>query len=235
MADKRNILDLVQKCLNLGKSPNENEAAVAIATAQALIEKYNLSDEDLRREETTSTTQAKMVNIPVPIGQSEWKRYLLNCIASQHFCKTVISGKNLHFLGREVNVYASLMISSWIIPQLENLAFFEAHTYTGPESKLRYRNSVLWGASTTIYKRLQESRAERITHSTNLKALIVNLATETTNYTREQYPRLTTHGGSDTPLSGEGYARGRAAGESIDLHGSRHQIEGGPKLLPSGE
>jgi len=234
MAEKEKVLELIQKCLNLGKSPNEYEAAAAMAKASELLERYNLSLADIRREETTATDQTKMVKITVPVGNSEWKRDLLNLIATQYFCRTVISGKNLHFLGREVNVYAALTVGAWIVPQLENIAFFESHTYDGPIPKLRYRNSILFGAISIIRQRMREERDERVAHSSNLNALIVNLFAETTSYLHKQFPRLGKHYGSQTSLSGEGYARGRTVGGTIDLHGSRHQVNGGPKALPSG-
>ncbi|SKA52734.1 DUF7168 domain-containing protein [Photobacterium toruni] len=49
-------LNKVQKCLELAKSGNANEAANALAMAQKLMRKYGLSDEDIQFIEMGETT-----------------------------------------------------------------------------------------------------------------------------------------------------------------------------------
>lgn len=45
--DKEKVLDKIKKCLALGKSANEHEAAQALKQAQALMPKYEISDADV--------------------------------------------------------------------------------------------------------------------------------------------------------------------------------------------
>ncbi|MFC0020178.1 DUF2786 domain-containing protein [Neisseria gonorrhoeae] len=40
--DKEKVLDKIKKCLALGRSANEHEAAQALRQAQALMEKYKV-------------------------------------------------------------------------------------------------------------------------------------------------------------------------------------------------
>lgn len=45
--DKEKVLDKIKKCLALGRSANEHEAAQALRQAQALMEKYKVNAEDI--------------------------------------------------------------------------------------------------------------------------------------------------------------------------------------------
>lgn len=47
MMGRAKILDKIKKCMALGKSPNEHEAAAAIRQAQKLMDKYGITDLDL--------------------------------------------------------------------------------------------------------------------------------------------------------------------------------------------
>lgn len=222
------ILDLIKKCLALGKSPNEHEAALAMSKAQELLEKYNLSMRDIQTEEQFKAPN--MVNLEVPIGSSEWKRYLVHYIAENNFCRVLISGKDIHILGRETNVISVLVMASWIVVQLENIAWVETHTYSGPLSKLRFRNSFLWGAINRIRDRLKEGRQVRTSVDPNLNALVVNLTGEVANYYRQQYPRVSSHH-TEAHIDDGAYARGQEAGDRISLYGSNRQVEDKGHLL----
>lgn len=45
--DKQKVLEKIKKCLALGESANEHEAAQAIRQAQILMEKYGISEMDV--------------------------------------------------------------------------------------------------------------------------------------------------------------------------------------------
>ena len=45
--DKKKVLDKIKKCLALGQSANEHEAAQALKQAQALMEKYEVNAADI--------------------------------------------------------------------------------------------------------------------------------------------------------------------------------------------
>ena len=228
METKDSIVDLIQKCLNLGKSPNEHEAQLAMSKAQELLEKYNLTLADLKPEEQQA--HINMVSIPVPIGRSEWKRRLIHYIAQQSFCKVVISGEKVYVLGRSANVYSTLVMASWIVAQLENIAWLETTTYAGYLPKLRFRDSFLWGAIDRISERLKEERQTREATSPNLHALVVNLSTEVSLYTSTQFPHMSSHHIGKS-FSSEAYQKGRAAGDTVSIYGGDRQLHSSQKLL----
>ena len=51
--DKEKILDKIKKCLALGQSENEHEAAQALKQAQALMEKYEVNAVDIALSEVS--------------------------------------------------------------------------------------------------------------------------------------------------------------------------------------
>ena len=226
------ITDLVQKLLNLSKSPNEHEAALALQKAQELLEQHNLTLADLELKADTIRT-LNMVNIPVPIGGTQWKIYMLNSISQLNFCHCVVIGKETHILGREENVLSSIVMASWIISQLENIAFTAVVSYEGPVPKLKWKNSFLWGAEERVSQRLREEKSKRLQSSSNLTALTVDLKAETNRWVGEQYRNLKRHQSSTTSLSSDGYNAGREAGDRVSLYGTSHQLKGGSQLLLS--
>jgi len=218
-----NIIELIQKCLALGKSPNENEASLAMSKAQELLEKYNLTLAQIEVDKSTKQELPNMVNIPIPLGRAEWKRSLIHYIAQGTFCKVVITGDKVVVLGRQANVFSTLVMASWIVAQLESIAWYETTTYSGNIPKLRFRDSFLNGAINRIDERLREERKTREVVNPNLKALVVNLSRETQLYTRTIFPHLGSHN-SNKSFSNEAYQKGRAAGDKVSLTGSNQQL-----------
>src|ERR1700733_4555799 len=45
--DRAKILDKIQKCLSLGASPNEHEAAAAMRQAQKLMERHGVTEAEI--------------------------------------------------------------------------------------------------------------------------------------------------------------------------------------------
>lgn len=85
--EKERILTKIQKCLNLSKSSNPNEAAQALKQAQALMRKHNIDAgvvndcSEIAASEKLQATKTK--NMP------EWVAILLSSI-QQTFCVTAI-------------------------------------------------------------------------------------------------------------------------------------------------
>lgn len=176
MENNGKVIDLIQKLLALSTSSNENEATLALKKAQELLEKYNLSMRDIPMEDIIQ--DIKMVDLKVPIESKEWKKYLVHYIAQSNFCTTVLSLGKIHILGRNTNVVVTVIMSSWIMEQLDRIAWTETHFYTGPTSKIKFRNSFLWGAVDRINQRLKEGTNGRTQVSPGLRALIVDLKGE---------------------------------------------------------
>ena len=233
MENREKITELIEKLLNLSKSSNENEASLALSKAQELLEKYNLTLADLQDRADTSP-YLNMINIPVPLGNSQWKLTLTYRIAKLNFCSVVLEGTNCHVLGREENVYSVLAMASWLIAQLDSIAYLETFTYSGPVQKLRWRNSFLVGAVNRVVDRLKDERSKRLNQNQNLQALVISLGTELQVYIQKEYPRLSHKARTQTSLNRDGYNAGQAAGNRVSLYGSNSQLETGRLQLNGG-
>lgn len=158
MTDKpeERIINLIQRCLALSESSNEHEAAAAMRKVQELLEKHNL---DMRTvQEMPAEDAIQMADIPIPIGTDNWRRDLLTYVAQANFCEAIITGHQVHLLGRSVNASATFLTGIWIINQLDIMADVKTAAYSGVLGKRKFRNSFLHGAVARINERLIEGR-----------------------------------------------------------------------------
>ncbi|MCZ4065923.1 DUF2786 domain-containing protein [Oxalobacter aliiformigenes] len=94
MIDQK-ILDKIKKCLELSKSNNENEAAVALAQARKLMDLHQVSMDDIdlaavKRERQSSTAQERP---PV------WETTLALDIAAIFGCRSTFGDGKYSFIG----------------------------------------------------------------------------------------------------------------------------------------
>ena len=246
--DLDKIADLIRKCLALSGSPNENEAALAMAKAQELLEKYNLSLAEVKQ---TSSVLPELIEGEVEYESKEWLRSLYQIIAKHNFCEVVghsYSGK-LSIIGRYVNVCAAVETSSWLRQQVERICLAETsgaitpYTYHGngrlsfagrsPVDVKSYRVGFLTGIVARIGQRLDELANQRREIIPTLTALTINLMAESRSFTNQLYPRLMQHVGSR--VNGLGYQAGVVAGDKVGLTPPSRHVEGGPLRLGGGK
>jgi len=239
------VIDLIRKCLALADSPNENEAALAMAKAQELLERYNLS---LAQVKDTVTTIPDLIEGEVDYEHKEWLRRLFFTVARHNFCKTVghpSTGKE-SIIGRYTNVCMTVEMAYWLRSQIERIAMeettsdklyqFDSSTGTinhwGVPSTREYRKGFLVGIVARISQRLQELADQRRTETPSLTALTVNLMAEATGYMTQLYPRLVK--GTMSTVNSYGYNAGLRAGDRVGLTPPSRHVDGGPLRLNSG-
>ena len=235
------IVDLIRKCLALAESPNENEAAAAMAKAQELLDKYNLSLADVSVEEQKTPDLIE--------GETEyderWEVTLYGGIARENFCRVIYShySHKVSILGRMPNVCATVEMAHWLIPQLERLALSARSSYTeyrlnygeiqrGASSR-QFRIDFLAGAIRRVIERLRELNVSRRSVIPEMLALTVNLQYEADIFFRNKYPHT-----SSTRLSvgnSGGYSAGRAAADGVSIVAPSRQVESGGRYLNSGK
>lgn len=81
---RKDAIDKIKKCLALAKSANEHEAAAALRQAQALMEKFNIEDDDVLASEV-SEFSAKAANQK----PSNWEALLSQVVAESCGCKLI--------------------------------------------------------------------------------------------------------------------------------------------------
>lgn len=87
--DKEDILRKIKHCLALSKSANENEAAMALRQAHAMMEKYGITHEDIQladiQEAKAETTASK--------NPHQYQVYLARIVAHIFGCKFYIGNE----------------------------------------------------------------------------------------------------------------------------------------------
>lgn len=232
------IIDLIRKCLALSKSSNEHEASLALAKAQELLEKYNLSmaEVSIEQNKTPDLIKGKIS------FEERWQSLLIHNIARLNFCRTIrlsdkgtVKENTIFVLGRTPNVMVTYELASWLIPQLIKISLDEYSKQGGeygfdpetlkltvnPVSGRRWRQDFMAGITHRVIRRLEELGKERQAVNPSLVALTVNLSAESQAFLDREYPhRISSyhsHGYS------AGYYAGQSAGDRVGLTApSRH-------------
>ena len=104
--DKKKVLDKIKKCLALGQSANEYEAAQALRQAQALMEKYEVNAVDIALSEVSE----QKVDRKMAFKLANWQWRVANMIADVFGCQSYQRGKTMMFYGignrAEISAYA---------------------------------------------------------------------------------------------------------------------------------
>lgn len=93
--DKNKVLDKIKKCLALSKSANEHEAARALKQAQSLMEKYQVTDNDV----VLSEIRNEAADRHMAARLSPWQWDVAHMIADVFGCQKYKRGNAIHFYG----------------------------------------------------------------------------------------------------------------------------------------
>jgi hypothetical protein len=214
-----NVVGLIQKLLALSKSPNENEAAAAMAKAQELLIKYNLDMATVQTPTKQDSDEAGMMNEIVDFSDFEkWQSILINAVSTRNFCKIIrISGEEFHILGKKANVRSVEAMYNWLEPQIIRLIDQSGF-------KRGDKTSFAMGIISTIGKKLDESKEAYQVKYSESRALIVNVQREVDGWFKSEYPH-TTHSRT-TCTNGSAYGAGQQAGHGVSVYGSSRQVSG---------
>lgn len=109
------VIEKIRKCLALSKSANENEAAVALKQAQALLKRHRLSERDIEFSQIKKHT---MVNDIKRMRFLETR--LAQMVASVFECKFLMSAKqDFIFYGIEPNLTIAEYAYNTLLPVLK--------------------------------------------------------------------------------------------------------------------
>ena len=104
--DKEKVLDKIKKCLALGQSANEHEAAQALKQAQALMEKYEVNAVDI----ALSRVSEQKADRKMAFKLADWQWGIANMIADIFGSQSYQRGKTMMFYGignrAEISAYA---------------------------------------------------------------------------------------------------------------------------------
>lgn len=217
------LQDTIKKLLAMAEhtGSNENEAAIALSKAQALLFKHNLTMADIKRD-TQDTTPAGIGKIDIQESQGySWKSSLINVIANANLCKVIGGSKELHIFGTYDNVKSVLEMYYWICPQLSMMAEREYRAYKndeGSECGRTWKSAFYYGAIATIRSKLQTPFNEFASGPGT--AIVVSNDSLVKDAVKRVYPYIR-HTTRRVSRGSDGYSSGRTAGNGIRLSPQR--------------
>lgn len=220
-----NITEKIRKLLAMAEHPNsnENEAAIAMRQAQALLFKHNLAKADIQTGEGPAPAPGiGKIDVTESVGWN-WKRYLLHTLAVNSLCSTVgtPSTNTSHIFGTYDNVHSVLEMYYWLTPELERIAMRSWNNYkrdgTGREGARTWKRGFFMGAINSIGDKLKESLQQF--EAGPGSAIIPYNANLVKDAVKRIFPRLSTSRSSIR--SYDGMAAGRVAGRNINIKPQR--------------
>ncbi|OQA66346.1 MAG: hypothetical protein BWY36_00910 [Candidatus Diapherotrites archaeon ADurb.Bin253] len=218
--DKKAIFAQIQKLLALGTSPNENEAKLATAKANALLLKYNLSIDDVEDVKMGSgITQRKHAIDGKRVAH--WKSGLMNVVCESNYCRVLISteyngSKNFIIIGKKVNINITEQMYVYLYETIERLS---KNYGRGVTEKNSYRLGMVQGIYEVLKAQKQQQEKNGIEECTAL--MVVNFEKENNNaiqkYINEEIGRVrkTTQKNN---INGNAYGEGVRDGRNVNLN-----------------
>ena len=209
------IVEKVKKLLALSESPNESEAATALAKAHALLESHNLSMGDVIYKNVNEAVQPFLVatnTLP------SWIEILTNNVAEFNFCSFIKmnteKAPSYVLIGRPINVTVASQLIDYLIQTVNRIASNRNET----------SDAFKFGMVYSILKRLSEIYNPTV----ESKALVLNTEKENDDLLNKLFGNDIRKNeiSPDTSDSGA-YFRGWIEGKTVGLDA---QIDGNEEV-----
>ena len=145
MEELESVKRRVKKLLALSKSPNENEAAVALKKANELMADYKLSSVQFSEYTETRVKGTKRF--------IRWRVVLANAVenlyATYHYSDRA---GNIVFIGEELDVFMSAEMYKYLVKTIDRMAKQNIRK----NAKYKYRQSYRAGIASRLYDRIYE-------------------------------------------------------------------------------
>lgn len=242
------VVAKVQKLLRLSTSNNPNEAALAAAKAQELIDRYQLTQTMLAveagdpRQGLDDEPIINFADAPLdsPKQLDRWRTTLAMILARRNACKIWRLGPKLMIVGRPSDAETVRYVYGWLSGEVERLAVNQ-----GAGKGRTWRNNFRLGVIDTIARKLREqersfTRTIRMESKGNPQALIrineaLSVLTErrmdVARWTRQNMKLYASSGGGGATYDESARRAGRRAGEMINVTSARRSLEGGARRL----
>jgi len=235
------MIERIRRLLALSQSSNEHEAASAAEKAQTLLAEYNLSlsDIEIESDEDDITTDGEIETNSYP-----WRRMLGTCVAQLYFCtyfyqtiakeqlvneKIVKTKIDKHsFVGTPTNIMVAKMMFDYLHKTVDRLAkdgCLKVPVKERGEYRMTFRHVAALRLARRIHERIEAAKKGEVVASDgrNLPALASmydQIKPKLEEHLEKTIGKLrSTKVGKvgKKTFHAEGYADGRAAGDSIGL------------------
>jgi hypothetical protein len=228
--ERSKIADKIRKLLALGSSPNENEAAAAVAKAQQLMFSYNIALEDLVVK-TASEIGERRTDINLLVT---WQNRVIVTVASTSLCRVYIvvtsrmigghytakKDKRVVLVGRDHDTELAELIISWLFGELNRLSNSYANSLKGalsPAERKVARRSWLEGAAAVVSRRLLDEFDKRRQSTESSTALVIHRDAELSEYMEKKTLEQGKSSQSTRKQDWAAYMQGAQDGEKVAL------------------
>lgn len=240
----RKIRALFDKAKSAGEIGSDKEAEIFAAKAQDMLNKYNLTREDL-----TDEVKAKGMVIPYERWfkktESTWVSSLLHTLAKYNFCMSIADDSRNAWviIGEENNANTVAQLGEMLIPEVRSLCN-ESCRLNWNGNPNTYKRGYFRGFVHGLGEKLREEQEEQLRKAkaieagdTNLPAYYGKLPSViaqnkllVTNFVEKHYPKL--RNSRSASLSGvSGYQKGREQGKQTNLNRGSRSYGGGQRRL----
>jgi hypothetical protein len=224
---REEAIEKARKLMTLGDSENEHESALAMARAQALLERFEIELADLKAEREAEPMVEGTWRCGGQRAMIHWRLQVASALAEANGCSLFYAGPRVTVCGRRPDVHRVLKLWQWICAEVERLARRQC---VGKGS--RYAHSFKVGAVCAIRAEIDRERAalraELRGKVTETALVIVDTRkTEAEALMYSNHARLRKSSYSSGASSHDGFSAGRAAGAGVYGSAGRGSITGG--------
>ena len=200
MDNKKNIYEKIRKLFQMGKSPNLNEAAIAIGKAQELMREHGLSYGEIHYTQDEKQTGR---------NKPAWEAIIYRAVCMANNCLPCTARgwhtRSYTIMGREINVFLSMEMFDYLTGTVKRLAKEQCR---GKGRK--YNNDFKLAAASALRERLEEY-GERVSWAVDREAEIRGI--------REHYKiEMNRSSRKFVMCEREAVEAGEEAGKNIGLH-----------------
>ncbi|MEW6350657.1 MAG: DUF2786 domain-containing protein [Thermodesulfobacteriota bacterium] len=223
---KEEVVSKVRKLFELSRSPNENEAALALARAREMLSKHHLSMADLTVEEMQGSLDVTSASVEAGKVLRVWVKALLYHVAKGFDCENLIQRRFnaaplVTFIGTAEDVQIALAAFQFLFRELTGLAdralpVLKREARGWSATSLRY--AYLEGAVTRIGERFrEETRAVRTVEGEKCRDLVVVKDDLIQRYLHKTFPGMTRMHHKPRTVSAHAYEKGYHDGGAVPL------------------
>lgn len=224
---KETILERVAKLLALSNSPNENEAAAALAKAHELLAAHNLSLSEVNMDSDKPVIEEIGHMTAESKAGAQWVRQIWQAACRLYFCEYAYSRGNhrtYHWIiGSASNSQTACAMAEYLTKTVIRLANEASKNNSDPYiSKGRFNNSFRTGCAMRLVSRMRKMRSEAETPSSknpgNLPMLYKQTQEALDDYSKNNLGTTKSKSRAISASSSAGLRAGREAGNSVGLH-----------------
>ncbi|MCK5515898.1 MAG: DUF2786 domain-containing protein [Desulfobulbaceae bacterium] len=220
----RRFIDRVEKLFALARSPNENEATLAMQKANELIEKYNLTifEDGVKRDFGYTVINRKRKRIET------YQRHICRILQDFFFVKVIVSSlydpridqshKIIEILGAKENVAIGEYCYFFLENKLFTLWAYNRQKFRG--STRTEKNSYFLGLLAGFYDKLKkqgEKTTGKAVPARGKAVVLLSARKELEGYVNNRYPRLQKNSRRSVRIYKSTYSDGVATGRTITL------------------